>query len=778
MKTRRRRSIRSRLIALVLVPSTALVLLWSFVMGTSLNTALNLLAMDALVSQATVPAQDVMSQLQLERATTARYFGARAAGHDPAEDAMLATRAATDDAIEIWRQAYASVDFDRAPEHFERRMRDFDTALDGLDQHREALDTGSPTRVQTMGYFNEIGERVLRILDAQTALPDPDMAYQAGNLVTLVRARELIDQEGALLAWVFASGRLTTEDHAEFSRLVGAQRYVYSRITSELPETQYQEYVAVTETDAFRTIRELENEIIGSRAGDALPVASMTWDTSREALDAQLRALEDSWLEVISGTSLRYAGSLIQQIALGTAAGLLLVGGSIVFSTRVTRRLIGRLSGLREATLRLAEERLPSVVARLRRGEDIDVDAEAPELPHDDDEIGAVAGAFNAAQRTAVEAAVDQARLRESVRSVFLNLAHRTQALVHRQLKLLDGMQRRERSPDELEELFQVDHLATRMRRNAENLIVLGGALPGRRWRSPIALRDVSRAAATEIESYARVSLLPMPQVALIGPAVADSIHLLAELLENATAFSPPHTPVQVRGESVAEGFALAIEDRGIGMDDDKLAAANELLTRPPEFDVIGVTEESRLGLFVVAMLAHRHGIAVTLNRSPYGGTQATVLFPSELLTEPAEGPGGTGPLPTRRRRAAGGAPSDGSNVAVLPSRRPASAPRPARPAPQEGAAGSGAAPDSEYRGLPRRRRQNGLAPRPGARHRAPEGGDAPAPSAPERSPEEMRRRLSAYQRGTLRGREEEPGSAPPPGPGAESGRVPDTNDT
>ena len=182
------------------------------------------------------------------------------------------------------------------------------------------------------------------------------------------------------------------------------------------------------------------------------------------------------------------------------------------------------------------------MVERLGRGEEVDVATEAPPLEFGDDEIGQVGQAFNAVQDTAVRTAVEEAELRRGIREIFLNLARRTQALVHRQLTLLDEMERREHDAEELEDLFRVDHLATRMRRNAENLIVLAGATPGRGWRRNVPMIDVVRGAVAEVEDYTRVDVQPMGAVPLAGRAVGDVIHLLAELIENGLSFSPPHT--------------------------------------------------------------------------------------------------------------------------------------------------------------------------------------------------------------------------------------------
>ena len=219
--------------------------------------------------------------------------------------------------------------------------------------------------------------------------------------------------------------------------------------------------------------------------------------------------------------------------------------------------------------------------------------------------------------------------MRHGLNDVFRSLARRSQSLLHRQLTLLDQMERRASDPEALDDLFRLDHLTTRMRRHAEGLVILAGGPPGRGWSSPVRMVDVMRGAIAQVEDYARVSVATRSQAALAGSAVADVIHLLAELIENATTLSPPYTSVRVSGDTVANGFAIEVEDRGLGMSPARLAELNDRLANPPEFNP---ADSEQLGLFVVSQLAKRHGIRVTLKASPYGGTAAIVLIPRHLV--------------------------------------------------------------------------------------------------------------------------------------------------
>jgi len=331
----------------------------------------------------------------------------------------------------------------------------------------------------------------------------------------------------------------------------------------------------------------------------------------------------------------------------GAGLGAVLIVAFLLlrFGNRITRELTGFYGAVRS----LAEERLPEVVGRLSRGQDVDVTAEAPPLvlPTRFLEVARIADGFSAVQRTAVEAAVGQAELRKGVSNIFRSLARRNQSLLQRQLRMLDEMERSTEDPDALAQLFRLDHLTTRMRRQSEGLIILSGSAPGRRWTMPVPVIEVLRGAIGEIEDYVRVDLAADARDLVTGAAVADLTHLLAELIENAALYSPPHTRVQVRTSRVASGFIVEIEDRGLGIPASTLAILNERLARPPEFDL---ADSDQLGLIVVSRLAVRHGIRVTLRGSPYGGAAAIVLIPHEIVVaeeEVAVAPGGYGGPPS-----------------------------------------------------------------------------------------------------------------------------------
>ncbi|MFE2721868.1 sensor histidine kinase [Kitasatospora sp. NPDC059327] len=345
---------------------------------------------------------------------------------------------------------------------------------------------------------------------------------------------------------------------------------------------------------------------------------------------------------------LRDAGHRIALSAVSAAVVVLLLW-SLVRGIRLARAVSARLLGLRADALAVAQREIPQVVSRLRNGEAVPPPPSWSPSRRAGDELQQAAESVAAVRTAALTAIVHQAHGREGTKKVFLNIARRTQILLHRQISMLDALEREHEDPELLRELFAVDHLATRMRRNAENLVILGGALPARRWRNAVPVVNVLRSAVSETENYSRVVVQGIPRVSLGGQAVADVIHLVAELIENGTTFSPPYTKVQVSAQEVQRGLAVEVEDRGLGMSPEEYERLNAYLADPPELDVSALGDDLRLGLFVVARLATRHHIQVTLRSSPYGGTRAVVLVPSALL-EQAELPPSVSGLPSGAR--------------------------------------------------------------------------------------------------------------------------------
>jgi hypothetical protein len=316
--------------------------------------------------------------------------------------------------------------------------------------------------------------------------------------------------------------------------------------------------------------------------------------------------------------------------------GLLIIIAGVTMMGLFARRLARDVSDLEATAQHLADEEMPALVERLRQGEPeaIPTETAAPKLRTKTAEIAEAEAAITSLQRTAAAAAIGEARLRNGIGQVFVSLARRNQSLLQRQLRLIDALEQKASDPATLADLFPLDHLTTRMRRHAEGLIILSGAAPGRSWSEPVPVIDVIRGAVAEVEDYKRVTVLTRAEDAVAGLAAADMIHLLAELIENATLSSPSGTRVEVRAERVANGFAIEIDDRGLGIEAGQLRTINQQLAQPPDFDLANADQ---LGLFVVGKLGARHGVRVALRPSPYGGTTAVVLMPNSIVVSAGE---------------------------------------------------------------------------------------------------------------------------------------------
>ncbi|MYV55381.1 nitrate- and nitrite sensing domain-containing protein [Streptomyces sp. SID3212] len=304
---------------------------------------------------------------------------------------------------------------------------------------------------------------------------------------------------------------------------------------------------------------------------------------------------------------------------------------AFILAGMMARQMSRSMRELRTAAFSIAEQRLPMLVDQLSRTEPGRVDTRVQPIPIDSrDEIGEVARAFDQVHREAVRLAAEQAMLRGNVNAIFTNLSRRNQSLIEGQLTLITDLENNEGDPDQLESLFKLDHLATRMRRNGENLLVLAGEEPGRRWNQPVPLVDVLRAASSEVESYARIELTGVPETEIHGQAVTDLVHLLAELLENATTFSSPQTKVRVTATRLPDGRVMVeIHDKGIGLTAEDFADINHKLANPPTVDA---AVSQRMGLFVVGRLADRHGIRVQLRPSgEQAGTTSLVMLPDAI---------------------------------------------------------------------------------------------------------------------------------------------------
>ncbi|MFE7561593.1 nitrate- and nitrite sensing domain-containing protein [Kitasatospora sp. NPDC057500] len=628
-------SIRAKIIALLLVPIVALAALWAYATLTTAGDVWSRLDLSRTYKEFGAPVDQYAHDLQNERRAAVERLADPASR--AARDALAQAQAVTDRDLAVLRQK-KDTGSGRLDEAQRGRLLQILAAADQLPPLRAQVGRAALNWEFALAQYTDLVEPTFGFRSAFVARQSGQLPRQGTILTELVRAREYLSQEDAAMEGLStATARPTAEQYQVALDALHNQQALFTVYIAELDPVDQADYIALRGGEAWASLARAEADFVGA-GGPERVVQAINGDDWRQTADqalGDLAAINARLAGTIDERDHSYAIGLLWRGGIAGVIGLVAVVLSVLISYRIGRGLVRDLIGLRNAANELAGTRLPSVMLRLRKGEAVDVAAEAPELEFGPAEIGQVGQAINAVQRAAVEAAVEQAELRRGVSAVFVNLARRSQVLLHRQLTLLDTMERRTEDPAELEDLFKVDHLTTRMRRHAEGLIILAGGSPGRAWRKPVRMVDVVRAAVGEVEDYARVIVRPFPGTGLLGSAVADVTHLVAELVENAAVYSPPATQVTVQGEVVAHGFALEIDDRGLGLSEQALAGINERLAVEQEFDL---ADTDRLGLFVVSRLARRHGIRVHLRPSPYGGTTAVVLIPRELLAEAPDG--------------------------------------------------------------------------------------------------------------------------------------------
>ncbi|MER6329811.1 nitrate- and nitrite sensing domain-containing protein [Streptomyces sp. NPDC001034] len=659
----RGKSIRRKIVALLLVPLLSLTAIWGFATVVTGRDVAQLFRVSDVMQNIGYPTEDTVRVLEQERRQTLVYLAdPRAADSLPA---LQRTRTATDRAIAKIRENARERHLrhglgTQGSEHLTAVL----DAFNGLDSLRHSAEGGTISRAQALDLYNRVIDPCYSLLGGLDGIDDVEMDKQSHALVNLTRARELLSREDALLGSALVVGRLTREETREISDLVAQRTLLYDISLPLLPAAERERYERFWTNAGTAPLRSAEQSVIENGSGTPGEVTAKSWDSAAGSALAGLGTLDDQASDRFQDRMHPVAMRVIAQGAVAGLLGLLALLSSLVLSVRIGRGLIRDLRRLRREAHEAAGVRLPGVMRRLSAGEQIDVETEVPRLEYDKNEIGEVGHALNTLQRAAVEAAVKQSELRAGVSEVFVNLARRSQVLLHKQLTLLDTMERRTEDTDELADLFRLDHLTTRMRRHAEGLVILSGAAPSRQWRRPVQLMDVVRAAVAEVEDYERVEVRRLPRVAVTGPAVADLTHLVAELLENATVFSPPHTAVQVIGERVANGFTLEIHDRGLGMTPEALLDNNLRLAETPEFEL---SDTDRLGLFVVSRLAQRQNVRVSLQPSPYGGTTAIVFIPDVLLSDEVPDTNGIGFRLDRERTGKNSGRAVGGSRAPLP---------------------------------------------------------------------------------------------------------------
>lgn len=632
-RSRRALSIRTRVLTLALVPSIVFLIAGVLGAGYLVVDAARTKNYFQLAATGQNQVLPLIVSLQEERRLTLR----RLASYGTFQSDLFKARKATDALKGQATTALADLSA-VAPESVNKNIREFSALMGELPALRARVDGGQVGIAESFGLYNDIIDQFISGAKglAQFA-PDAETAYLQGIVAPLLESADLMQRSDALAAADLVGGGLTETDFSAYQGQVGSYHLQLNQtVPLSTPEVQAQ-FRKLTGSPAWLRLMSVEEVLL--RGDTNIPISEDLWRGAAADVSKALTVMLQTQSRHTSSLALSRVNGTLTQSIIGGVVVLVLVLAVFVFALRLSRRLIERLVRLRTETLDLADHRLPALVERVRTGADVQVDEAVRLRDYGGDEIGEVANAFNKAQQTAVAAAVQEAKTREGTNKVFLNIAHRSQVIVHRQLKTLDEAERKQEDPEQLEMLFQLDHLTTRQRRNAENLIILGGGQPGRKWRNPVSLAEVARGAAAETEDFARVKIAKLPPRKVIGPVVGDLVHLLAELIDNATTFSPPGSRVEVRGNIVGRGVVVEIEDQGLGIEADRIDDLNNMLANPPDFGIMALSAEPRLGLFVVARLAARHGVAVSLRESAYGGTRAIVLVRNELLGPDAESP-------------------------------------------------------------------------------------------------------------------------------------------
>ncbi|MFI7697538.1 nitrate- and nitrite sensing domain-containing protein [Nonomuraea sp. NPDC049480] len=629
--------VRARLVALILIPTAAAVLLGGIQVLASTSAAGDF-ARTNQFAQLSSELGALTHAVSGERARTAWYIARNrpASMLGDVQNQMNEVDLEAKDVRGIAKQLLAEVT-GRTADQLEQLLSRLDD-LTGL--RKQALDANLLAAPAVELYTTVINDLLSVHNELIKGSADDELFRQTRLLDALARAKESVSYQQALVTVVLVEEAF---DQDQLKRFFGEQskedneRKAFDAEATADERRFFDETVYGNSAERMLFLREL----VLIRATEGLPLRGLDlakkddareWFTATKVVVDSMRKVEERHAQGIVARSESLSADERQRAIAIAGAVLALTVAVLLVTTGVARSLVRPLRRLRGEALEIAGKRLPAFVQHLRESRDGAVDTEVPPIGiFTKDEVGEVARAFDEVHREAVRLAGDEARLRSNVNAMFVNLSRRSQTLVERQLTLIEKLERGERDDTRLGDLFKLDHLATRMRRNSENLLVLAGQEAARKWSEPVELMDIVRAALGEVESYDRVSIQIESDVAVAGQAVTDVVHLLAELIENAVSFSSRDTKVIINSSRIDGGaLMLSVTDNGIGMSQEELGEANWRLDNPP---VVDVSVSRRMGLFVVGRLALRHNIRVQLRRQDIGGLTAMVLIPPMLLT-------------------------------------------------------------------------------------------------------------------------------------------------
>ncbi|WP_308290973.1 nitrate- and nitrite sensing domain-containing protein [Micromonospora sp. RL09-050-HVF-A] len=785
------------MIRLVLIPSVVALVVWLVASGYLIFQGFYNRQVANSVRQVSIPAVSALSSIQQERRLSVSYLT------QPSRDLsrLIEQRQQTDQLLAALRPAADSA-LASAPDSIVTRWETLAGLLDEMASVRSTIDSRSANGTGVYDFYNRLLDAATGLFDTQARIVPDVIAAQGGIAATeAFRASDLMSRAGSTIDGAFGARTLSPEDHLDFTNLVGAYHAGLTNVAPHLEPQARRRYAEITASDSWKQLVAAEKALVSngpwrSGAPRALSFNRAQWETLTRQVSDDLINLTVVQADTVSARTLRTGNTQLLTASLGSLIALLVVIAAIIWAVRQSQILVDRALSVRLAQLgrdaeSVVDKQLPAMMERLRRREKVDLAAELPLQDYGSDEIGRVAEVINRSLQAAAGAAVDEAKTRAAGIAMLMGVARRPQRPLQRGLKVIEDLQNRIGDEKLLAELFDINHQLTQTRRFLENLVILAGGQIGRRFQNPVPVRRVLLAAFAEAQQYQRITLRSAPDVAVVGPAVAGTVHLVAELLDNALAFSPPETTVWVTCIEVKRGIAVEIEDAGVGMRADALERANELLATAPTPDVTALKDGAQVGLHVVAELAKRDGVQVSLRASAYGGLLAIVLLPDRVIatdpfpadldrTDPGVLPLGT--VATAMSRPGVGAvlPVGGGRRELHPAAgaRPAamvataaggSVQAPADPAggrqpdriggimtdvpAQRGAVRSGASGPqvADRPPLPHRRPQQHLAP-----ELREEGLPAPASEAAPaavRSPEEARDRFTRYQRAWAAGR-------------------------
>ncbi|WP_309235389.1 nitrate- and nitrite sensing domain-containing protein, partial [Streptomyces sp. TRM64462] len=590
--------LRTLLVLLAVVPTAAMGTQVAVTADRLLGQSQHLRGDVAAGERIGLPLYELLTALQAERAATAAHW----AGRSASDTSLTARRAATDRAAAAFRDAGVS---DAGTEEAERRLQEVLEALDELAAHRERADARTGTPDSTTAFYNGAVSQMIRFYqDAFNHTEDGELTHESQVVVHLFSASEMLAQENTILAMAGPSREINTARFADYVNAVGAHRHMYDRwIVPYLPPEESDRYARMVGSQAWQTKTRIEDRIVSEHQdtsdGVRLPREVAGWRAAHAQWSAELDALNAQRIRGLLAHADEKAAALESDVTwlIAGSSGALLVVVAVVAAT--TRSVLRRLRLLHDRTVTVAERTLPDIVTRLQQGRPVDTDA-LPKVRGDRDEVGRISDAFARAVAVSVDGHRQLAAERHGFGAFAAGIASRTGNLVSRQLSLTEDLQDTFGNDEALlAQLMRADQLTVGMRRQIENLLVLAGGEIQDPHTESMRIADLLREAAAEVEDFRRIDRQALDEISVEARYISQISHLLAELLDNATRFSPPRSRVVIRAEMVADGLSVEVEDRGPRVSPERYTEMNARLHSAPPYAVLAENAH-RLGLFVV----------------------------------------------------------------------------------------------------------------------------------------------------------------------------------